>query len=124
MFVNSGVALGQAATPHAGELSVGEQRGGFTGYRLCRRPLQNSMTGWFDDTMSAGGLQAAGLAGRAAGQDANVDGSLAVAPIERLQTAARRPRFLQAGGLQAAGLGWAGWPGWIWEARLANMGSL
>ena len=29
MFVHSGVALGQAVTPHAGELSVGEQRGGF-----------------------------------------------------------------------------------------------
>ena len=29
MFVHSGVALGQAASPHAGELSVGEQRGGF-----------------------------------------------------------------------------------------------
>ena len=29
VFVNSGVALGQAASPHAGELSVGEQRGGF-----------------------------------------------------------------------------------------------
>ena len=29
VFVHSGVALGQAATPHAGELSVGEQRGGF-----------------------------------------------------------------------------------------------
>mgnify|MGYP001446530214 CR=1 FL=1 len=29
VFVNSGVALGQAGTPHAGELSVGEQRGGF-----------------------------------------------------------------------------------------------
>ena len=61
VFVNSGVALGQAVTPHAGELSVGEQRGGFTGYRLCRRPLQNSMTGWLDDMMSDGGLQAVGL---------------------------------------------------------------
>ena len=29
VFVHSGVALGQAASPHAGELSVGEQRGGF-----------------------------------------------------------------------------------------------
>ena len=29
VFVHSGVALGQAVTPHAGELSVGEQRGGF-----------------------------------------------------------------------------------------------
>ena len=29
VFVKSGVALGQAGTPHAGELSVGEQRGGF-----------------------------------------------------------------------------------------------
>ena len=28
-FLKSGEALGQAATPHAGELSVGEQRGGF-----------------------------------------------------------------------------------------------
>ena len=35
----SGVALGPAGSPHAGELSVGEQRGGFMGYRLCRRPL-------------------------------------------------------------------------------------
>ena len=72
------------------QLSVGEQRGGFTGYRLCRRPLQNSMTGWFDDTMSAGGLQAAGLAGRAAGQGANGVTRLAVATIET----------------DAAGLGW------------------
>ena len=32
VFVHSGVTLGQAVTPHAGELSVGEQRGGFTGY--------------------------------------------------------------------------------------------
>ena len=60
-FLKSGEALGQAVSPHAGELSVGEQRGGFTGYRLCRRPLQNSMTGWLDDMMSAGGWQAAGL---------------------------------------------------------------
>ena len=29
VFVHSGEALGQAASPHAGELSVGEQRGGF-----------------------------------------------------------------------------------------------
>ena len=28
-FLKSGEALGQAVTPHAGELSVGEQRGGF-----------------------------------------------------------------------------------------------
>ena len=48
---------------------------------------------------------------RSAGQ--KVKGVMAppVAPIERLQTAARRPRFLQAGGLQAAGLAW-GWLGW------------
>ena len=59
-FLKSGEALGQAVSPHAGELSVGEQRGGFTGYRLCRRPLQNSMTGWLDDMMTVG-LQAAGL---------------------------------------------------------------
>ena len=39
VFVKSGVALGQAVSPHAGELSVGEQRGGFTGLRLCRRLL-------------------------------------------------------------------------------------
>ena len=40
MFVKSGVALGQAASyGHAGELSVGEQRGGFTGLRLCCRLL-------------------------------------------------------------------------------------
>ena len=57
VFVNSGVALGQAASPHAGELSVGEQRGGFTGYRLCRRPLQNSMSGWLDDLMSLWALR-------------------------------------------------------------------
>ena len=36
-FLKSGEALGQAVSPHAGELSVGEQRGGFTGLRLCRR---------------------------------------------------------------------------------------
>ena len=60
VFVKSGASAGQAGTPHAGELSVGEQRGGFTGYRLCRRPLQNSMTGWLDDMMTVG-LQAAGL---------------------------------------------------------------
>ena len=46
-----------------------------------------------------------------AGQDANGVKGPAVAPIETLQTAARRPRFLQAGGLQAAGLAW-GWLGW------------
>ena len=28
-FLKSGEALGQAGSPHAGELSVGEQRGGF-----------------------------------------------------------------------------------------------
>ena len=28
-FLKSGEALGQAVSPHAGELSVGEQRGGF-----------------------------------------------------------------------------------------------
>ena len=60
VFVKSGEALGQAGTPHAGELSVGEQRGGFTGYRLCRQPLLDSMTRWLDDMMSAGGLQASG----------------------------------------------------------------
>ena len=36
VFVKSGEALGQAGTPHAGELSVGEQRGGF--YRLTPLP--------------------------------------------------------------------------------------
>ena len=45
-----------------------------------------------------------GLAGWA-GQDANGNKTVAVAPIERLQTSARRPRFLQAGGWLA---GWAG----------------
>ena len=29
VFVKSGEGLGQAVSPHAGELSVGEQRGGF-----------------------------------------------------------------------------------------------
>jgi hypothetical protein len=48
-------------TRHAGVPFVGELRGGFTGYRLCRRPLQDSMTRWLDDRMSAGGLQATGL---------------------------------------------------------------
>ena len=56
VFVKSGVALGQAVSPHAGELSVGEQRGGFTGYRLCRRRLHNSMTGWLDDLLGWAGL--------------------------------------------------------------------
>ena len=36
VFVHSGEALGQAVSPHAGELSVGEQRGGF--YRLPPLP--------------------------------------------------------------------------------------
>ena len=69
MFVHSGEALGQAASPHAGELSVGEQRGGFTGYRLCRRRLHNSMTGWLDDMISPGvsSVIAWGLAGCWAG---------------------------------------------------------
>ena len=85
----SGVALGQAGSPHAGELSVGEQRGGFTGYRLCRRPLQNSMNGWLDDMMSAGSLQAAGLGWGWqgwAGEEASGNKTPAVACIERLQT--------------------------------------
>ena len=50
-----------------------------------------------------------------AGQGAIADTAPAVAPIRRLQPSARRPRFLQAGGWQAAGLGrgWqpAGWAG-------------
>ena len=57
-FLKSGEALGQAVSPHAGELSVGEQRGGFTGYRLCRRPLLDSMTRLLDDMMSAECLMA------------------------------------------------------------------
>ena len=43
VFVHSGVALGQAVSPHAGELSVGEQRGGFSGFAHAADPVQISL---------------------------------------------------------------------------------
>ena len=39
MFVKSGASAGQAVSPHAGELSVGEQRGGFSGFAHAADPL-------------------------------------------------------------------------------------
>ena len=50
VFVNSGVALGQAASPHAGELSVGEQRGGF------RKALFRGLEGEISTLGAKGGL--------------------------------------------------------------------
>ena len=41
------------ATRHAGVAVKPSQRGGFTGCRLCRRPLQNSMFGCYDDLSGA-----------------------------------------------------------------------
>ena len=40
------------ATRHAQQMWQA-QRGGFTGCRLCRRPLQNSMLGCYDDLSDA-----------------------------------------------------------------------
>ena len=77
----------------------------------ARRPRFLQAGGW-----QAAGLGWAGWAGRLTGHKVRGPKCPSVAPIGRLQTlqtAARRPRFLQAGGWQAAGLGlWlAGWPG-------------
>ena len=50
MFVHSGEALGQAVSPHAGELSVGEQRGGF------RKALFRGLEGETSTLGAKGGL--------------------------------------------------------------------
>ena len=126
MFVHSGEALGQAASPHAGELSVGEQRGGFTGYRLCRRPLLDSMTRLLDDMMSAECLMAS-WAGSLLGWAglARVLSNLVVRLWPLKKHCRHQPGDLDSCRLGACRLlgsaGAGSLLGWGWQAGLARM---
>ena len=90
--------LRRPATRHTGVAVKPSQRGGFTGYRLCRRPIQHSMhrcveslrlQAWQELMLQAWrprGCRPGWLAG-ISGQSVRVPTSLAVGPTRRTDAA-------------------------------------